>query len=56
MTAGHWRSGPGTRGECTRRVHLDAATALAPVRYAQHHNYAAYRAHRRRRLRLLDSS
>jgi len=38
------------------RRHLDAATALALVRYAQHHNYAAYRAHRRRRLRLLDSS
>ncbi len=38
------------------RRHLDAATALTLIRYAQQQNYAAYRAHRRRRLRLLDSS
>ena len=38
------------------RRHLDAATALALVRYTQRRNYAAYQAHKRRRLRLLDSS
>lgn len=35
---------------------LDAATALALVRDMQRRNHAAYRAHRHRRLRLLDSS
>ena len=35
---------------------LDAGTALALIRYTQRRNYAAYRAHKRRRLRLLDTS
>jgi hypothetical protein len=42
-------------GQPPRRA-LDAASALALIRDTQRRNYAAHRAHKRRRLRLLDSS
>ena len=35
---------------------LDAAHALALIRYTQRRNYAAHRAHKRRRIRRMDSS
>jgi hypothetical protein len=35
---------------------LDAETAIALIQYIQGQNYAAYCAHRKRRLRRLDSS